>query len=73
MAQGPARPGPRDGSGPLVWAIGGACAALIVLVVRLSLASETRDQAFVYVLVGVLGGFLLHLMLRRRRRGKDQR
>ncbi len=71
MAGGPARPGPHDGSGPLVWIIAGVCVALIGLIIRMSLASWDHGEAFLYVVVGGGAGFLLYL-LRRRRRRKDQ-
>lgn len=72
MARKPAHPGPRDGSSPLVWIIGGVCAALIGLVIRMSFAPGDHGQAFLYVVVGGAAGFLLHLVYRRRNRG-DQR
>ena len=66
MAREPAHPGPRDGSRPLAWALGGACVALIILVIKLSVAPAVSDNAFVYVLCGALDGYLLHLLRRRR-------
>jgi D-alanyl-lipoteichoic acid acyltransferase DltB (MBOAT superfamily) len=70
MAGGSARPGPHDGSGPLVWIIGGVCVALIGLIIRMSFASWDHGQAFTYVLVGGVVGFLLHLLRRRSRKGQ---
>lgn len=66
VARDPAHPGPRDGSRPLVWALGGAVLALIVLVLKLSIAPATYDNAFVYVIVGAVAGYALHLFRRRR-------
>lgn len=68
MAHRPAHPGPRDGSGPLVWIIGGICVALIVLVLKLSFVPGAHDQAIAYVAIGGVMGFLLHLLRRRRRK-----
>lgn len=65
MARDSAKPGPRDGSGPLVWIVGGVCAALILLVLKLSLAPGEHDQAVIYVIVGGVAGFLIHFLRRR--------
>ncbi|OWK32441.1 hypothetical protein SPMU_07710 [Sphingomonas mucosissima] len=68
MARKPAHPGSRDGSGPLVWIIGGVCVALLGLVIRMSFAPGDHGQAVLYVLAGGAAGFLLHLIYRRRSR-----
>lgn len=68
MARKPAHPGPHDGSGPLVWIIGGVCVALLGLVIRMSFAPGDHGQAALYVVVGGVAGFLLRLVYRRRRK-----
>lgn len=73
MAHEPAHPGPRDGSGPLVWILGGVIVALIVLILKISTAPSWNDQAFIYVVVGGLAGLLLRLVFRRfKRRDKGR-
>lgn len=67
MSGNTAHPGPRDGSGPLVWILGGVCVGVLVLIIKLSLAPGDHDQAFIYVIVGGLAGLLLRTVMRRRR------
>ena len=67
MARGPAHPGPHDGSGPLVWILAGVIVATVVLIVKAGSAPGPSDQAFIYVVVGGVAGFLLHRVYRRRR------
>lgn len=61
MARDPARPGHRDGSGPLVAVLAGMCIALIALALKLSIAPGERDYALVYVAAGGLAGYLLNM------------
>lgn len=70
MVEGPAHPGPNDGSGPLVWIVGGACIALVGLIIRMGFATWDHGQAFLYVMVGAGLGFLVYLFRRRNHRGR---
>lgn len=70
MAERRAHPGQHDGSGPLVWIVGGVCVALIGLIIRMSFATWDHGEAILYVLIGGAAGFLLHLYRRRRRKNR---
>jgi hypothetical protein len=50
-----------------VWILAGVIVATVVLIVKAGSAPGPSDQAFIYVVVGGVAGFLLHRVYRRRR------
>jgi len=69
MSEPSAKPGPRDGSGPLVWPVLGVCGGLIVYLLGLLFPGvHNGENVITYVIGGAIVGGLVWLLRRRARR-----